>query len=193
VPQRPRVDLERQLEPYRRRHPDVRWLPAASWHLTLLFLGSVARQRVPELVRLVEATAATQAPFDVGVEAGGGRIQQREGVAWLRVGQGASGVLGLADRLAETCPPGVALGGAPSRSPSAHMTVARRASPALVDDLRAERHGDLRAAWTLASLVLLRSHLGPGGSRYETLSEAALYAADETSGSAAEEEDVPWR
>lgn len=177
--------------PYRRQHRDVRWLPAPTWHLTLLFLGSVARSSIPELVRLVDETAAAHGTFDVGIEAGGGRLRHGDGVAWLRVGRGASSVLGLADRLAEACPPAVTPGRAPSRSPSAHVTVARRASPDLIDDLRREGLGELRASWRLASLALLRSHLGPDGARYETVSEAALYAADQTS-DPAEEGDVPW-
>jgi 2'-5' RNA ligase len=158
----------------------------------MLFLGSVAPQRIQQLIQLVDDTAAMLGPFDVDIEAGGGRIAHGEGVAWLRVGPGASGVLGLADRLAGACPPGVTSGGPPRRSPSAHMTVARRASPALIDDLRRERLGDLRASWRLASLALLRSHLGPSGAHYETLSETALYAADETP-IPAEEGDIPWR
>jgi 2'-5' RNA ligase len=156
-------------------------------------VGSVAHSRVPELARLVDETAAISFPFDVGIEAGSGRVHRGTGVAWLRVGRGAAGVIQLAERLAEACPSDLMLGGGPSRSPSAHLTVARRASQALIDDLRGERFGHIRAAWTIDALALLRSHLGPGGSRYETLSEAALYAAGETPRSPAEEGDPPWR
>jgi 2'-5' RNA ligase len=73
------------------------------------------------------------------------------------------------------------------------MTVARRATAALIDDLREERLGSIRAAWTFGALALLRSHQGPGGSRYETLSEAEMYAAGQEPGSRTEEGDDPWR
>lgn len=193
MPAEARTTLDEALGLYRRRHATCRWLPVESWHLTLLFLGAVDPGRVAELERILAAVAATQAPFRVTVHGGDGRAGRDEGVAWLRIGAGASALLALADRLAAACPRDLTLSGAPRRAPSAHLTVARRATPAFVADLRDERLGRLRASWTIASVALLRSHLGPGGSRYETLGEAALYAADETSGSPAEEGEVPWR
>lgn len=173
----PRTRLDAQLAPYRRRHDSARWLPVSGWHLTLLFLGSVEPGRVPELEMLIADVAAAHGQFQVGVAGGGGRVTHGEGVAWLRVGPGAAELIAMVDRLAAMCPPDMTLTSAPRRTPSAHLTVARRAGQALVDDLRDERLGPVRAGWAITALALLRSHLGPGGSRYETLHEAALYAA----------------
>jgi 2'-5' RNA ligase len=156
----------------------VRWLDPAGWHLTLLFLGSVPREHVPSLVALVDTVAAATSSVRLGISAGGGRVRPQESVAWLAVGTGARDLLAMADRLAAGCPDGITTGAPPKRTRSAHLTIARRADRALVEALAEERHGPLRAAWLAGRIALMRSHLGPGGSRYETVHEAALYAAE---------------
>jgi 2'-5' RNA ligase len=61
------------------------------------------------------------------------------------------------------------------RPPDAHLTVARRASPELIEALRHETEGPTRATWTADRVVLYRSHTGtPAGSRYEPLAEVRL-------------------
>ena len=99
-------------------------------------------------------------------------------MGWLSVGAGARDVLAMADRLAAACPDGITIGRPPRRTPSAHLTVARRANGVLVDALTEQRHGLLEATWHADRIALVRSHLGPVGSRYETLHEAAMYAAE---------------
>jgi 2'-5' RNA ligase len=173
----------------------VRWLATSTWHLTLLFLGWVAVSRVPELVALVDATAADAEAFETAVAGGGGRARDADGVAWLRVAGGAGRVIDLAERLAIACSPAISLGFEPRRTPSAHLTVARRTDRALVDDLRGETRGRLRAAWTADRLALMRSHLGPSGAAYETVHEATLYAASPAGREPAADEEgrTPWR
>jgi 2'-5' RNA ligase len=82
----------------------------------------------------------------------------------------------LSGHLAVDCPHDIAAGPPPRRTPAAHVTVARAADRDLVQDLAADRWGHLEARWQARSMALLRSHLGPGGARYETLLEASLYA-----------------
>jgi 2'-5' RNA ligase len=176
LPDPVRVDLDARLAPYRRAHPTVRWLAPATWHLTLLFLGQVAVGRVGELVGLLGVVCTGSASFRVAVTGGGGRVCADDGIAWLRVGEGAAAFIDLADRLAAACPPEATPGRQPSRAPSAHLTVARRADPALVASLRAERHGPLRTGWQVARVALMRSRLGPAGASYETLHEVPMYA-----------------
>jgi 2'-5' RNA ligase len=168
-----------QLAPYRERHRAIRWLPAASWHLTLLFLGSVSIHRVEELVAIVEGAALSTEPFQVRVAGGGGRERHGQAVAWLPVSEGAGRVVGLAGRLAIDCPADLPVSGPPRRTPSAHLTVARSADRAVLDDLASERWGRPEERWWVDRLALVRSHLQPSGARYETLHEAALYAAGE--------------
>jgi 2'-5' RNA ligase len=174
VPRTAREELDRQLRPYRRQHPDVRWTSPESWHLTLLFLGSVMPVRMPSLRDLVDRVAGQAAPYDVRVARGGGRERHGDGVAWLALDDGARTLVELAARLAAACPPDVTTAAPPRRTPSAHLTVARRAGRAVIEALHDEAHGPLGAAWTVDVLELVRSHLGAGGARYETVHRAAL-------------------
>jgi 2'-5' RNA ligase len=177
LPDEVRTSLWGQLAPYRRQHGQARWVAPSTWHLTLLFLGSVPPEQVPSLVALAESVAAASPPAHLGISGGGGRVRKQEGVAWLAVAAGAQEMLSIADRLAAACPDGITVTAPPRRTPSAHLTVARRADRALVEALNVQRHGPLEATWHADRIALVRSHLGPRGSRYETLHEAALYAA----------------
>jgi len=174
VPVGVRERLAAQLAPYRARHRGVRWTRPESWHLTLLFLGSVHPDRVPELEEFIDQVAARQGPYRVSVEIGGGRLRGREGVAWLGLGRGAGALIASADAVAAGCPSGVTDGPAPKRTPSAHLTVVRKADQAVIDALRAQSHGDIGVSWTVDRISLVRSHLDPGGARYETLRESTL-------------------
>jgi 2'-5' RNA ligase len=169
-----RDSLWAQLAPYRQQHAAARWLPPQTWHLTLLFLGPVPVEHVSTLADLIEETASRTSRARLAVAGGGGRIRGEEAVAWLAVGSGAGHVLGLADDLAARCPDGLTTGPPPRRTPSAHLTVARRADASLIDDLASQGSGPVTATWRSAHLALVRSHLGPGGARYERLHEAPL-------------------
>lgn len=114
------------------------------------------------------------APYRVRLAAGGGRVRHGEGVAWLGLSAGAGRLIELAAAVAEGCPDDITSGAPPKRTPSAHLTVARKADDALVRALRDHALGRLEANWTVDRLQLVRSHLEPGGARYETLHEAAL-------------------
>lgn len=166
--------LASQLEPYRLRYQQARWTRPASWHLTLLFLGSVDPGRVPDLRALVDLVAAQAAPYRIRADAGGGRARGDDGVAWIGLSEGAGRLIGLAADIATRCPPGVTQGAPPKRTPAAHLTVARRADHAVVRALREQRNGPLGVSWTVDRLALVRSHTEPAGARYETLHEAAL-------------------
>lgn len=152
----------------------MRWTRPAGWHLTLLFLGSVRPERVPELVGLLDGLAVELEPYAVVVRGGGGRAGRGEGVAWLRVEHGAGTLIETARTLARRCPPDITDGTAPRRTPSAHLTVARTAGEPVVSALAQQAHGPLAVRWTISHLDLVRSHLEGGGARYETLHRAPL-------------------
>jgi 2'-5' RNA ligase len=114
-------------------------------------------------------------PIDLAIAGGGGRVRGAEGVAWLRVEEGAAEVIELSGHLAVDCPDDITAG-PPRRTPSAHVTVARAAQRELVADLASDRWGHPEARWQARSVALLRSHLERHGAHYETLHEAALYA-----------------
>jgi 2'-5' RNA ligase len=153
----------------------VRWTSSASWHLTLLFLGSVVQPSVPDAVRLVDEVAAMGGgPYRVRASEGGGRSRRDDGTAWLGLSVGAGRLIALADALAERCPPDITTGATPRRTPSAHLTVARRVDSGLIETLRTQTLGQLDVSWQVDRLALVRSHLEPAGARYETVHESPL-------------------
>jgi 2'-5' RNA ligase len=174
VPDDVRADLGQQLRPYRRAFPDVRWTRPRTWHLTLLFLGSVGPQRVPEVTRLVEDISALIAPYEAVVDQGGGRSRRGEGVGWLGLSSGAGSLIEAATVAAQHCPAEITDGPPPKRTPSAHLTVARRADEAVIEALRKQACGAVGVGWRVDRIQLVRSHLAPDGARYETLHEATL-------------------
>lgn len=166
-----------RLAAVRARHPDARWLPAQSLHLTLLFLGSTDPGRVDTLRAAVEEAAARQAAFKVELGPGAGRARRGHGVAWLSLARGGRETTELADRLAELVRPmGVGDARGPRRAPSAHLTVARNATPDLLADPLLAAAPDPPVTWQADRIILFRSHLRPGGSLYEQLHEATLKA-----------------
>jgi 2'-5' RNA ligase len=167
--------LDAALAPYREAHPDVRWTPPDALHLTLLFLGAVDPAQADRLAAIARDVAGRARPFEVRTGAGSGTLRNADGVAWLKLDAGGREVTLLGDALAERIPPGTIAGDrAPRRAPSAHLTLARKATPALIHDLATARHGPLHAEWTADRIVLMRSHLGPERARYGTLAMTRL-------------------
>lgn len=167
--------LHEQLAPYREAHAEVRWLDPDAYHLTLLFLGAVDPAQADRLGAIARDVATRGRPFDVRTGDGGGTLRSRDGVAWLRLDAGGAEVSFLGGALASRIPAGVIAGDrAPRRAPSAHLTVARHATQALLDDLAERRLGPVEAAWTADRLVLVRSQLTPERARYGTLAMARL-------------------
>jgi 2'-5' RNA ligase len=75
-------ELADAVAPVRAAHPDLRWTPAAQWHLTLAFLGEVDEGVLPELVERLARAARRHPPVSLAL-AGGGRFGDR--VLWTRV------------------------------------------------------------------------------------------------------------
>jgi 2'-5' RNA ligase len=113
----------------------------------------------------------------VHADAGGGRLRRGEGVAWLGLGRGAGTVIETAERLAHGCRSDITVGAPAKRTPAAHLTLVRRADSAVIEALRSQTHGPLGVGWDIDDIVVVRSHLEPGGARYETLHRSTLYAA----------------
>ncbi len=177
------AELGRIQRACKTRTPDglVRWVPPAGVHLTLRFLGDVARDRQP-VVEAAIAAAVGDAP--------GARRLALNAYGTFPGGKAAPRVLfiGLKDldgslpALAQALDRSLAAAGWPAegRPYRPHLTLGR-----VREELRPTQLSALRAAmteWapppTLAvearQLALMRSELGPGGSRYTRLFAAAL-------------------
>jgi 2'-5' RNA ligase len=180
VPDDVRERLHADLEPYRRAFVDVRWLEPATWHVTLVFVGSARVALVTTLTVACDEIAGAWPPFRFGIAAGGGRIQRGDGVAWVSGRTNAHRVIEVADDLERTIERGPAGSLRPRRAMSAHLTVARRAHERLVASMREQAHGPLRAEWLVDRITLMRSHLGRTGAAYETIHEAPLRGTPRT-------------
>jgi 2'-5' RNA ligase len=131
--------------------PGVRWTGRAQWHVTLRFLGDAEVDAVRGVLGKVRA-AATQAELAPRTQ---------------RLGRGVLcvPVHGLEDLAAAVVAATAELGRPPDhRTFRGHITLARvegRAKPPLTD--LPDR------TWPVATFALVRSHLGGGPARYETL------------------------
>lgn len=150
-----------------------------NWHITLRFLGDIAPDALPGLkqalagVRMVpfELHLGTAGSFPALPRMGRGRPPQ---TLWLGLSRGAEQCAGLAADINRA----LAKAGFPSddRPLRPHVTLGRvrSASPDDADDWRAALaalNGESAGPALADRFVLWRSILGPGGPRYDQLSE----------------------
>ncbi len=151
----------------------LRWVRPEGIHLTLKFLGEVDESR---LDRIEAALAGSVEPFDVGIRAVklGGFGGRGLRVIWV----GLEGNLDELGELAQVVERALVPAGfeEESRPFRPHFTLAR--VPDRLGNGQRRELSELVAAFELpampsvrlSQLSLVRSVLGPGGARYETLS-----------------------
>jgi 2'-5' RNA ligase len=157
--------------------PDVRagWERPEKLHLTLKFLGEIEQSRVPLLSAAAERAALSLQPFALSVE-GAGAFPPRgpARVLWLGLKDATGALALLQQRLEDEC--GVEGFPREARPFNPHITIARLRRPTGARSLAAlhEEKGFARAEFSVRELVLIRSELGRGGSRYTELSRHAF-------------------
>lgn len=153
---------------------ELRWAEPDAWHLTLAFLGPVDADAVPSLAAAIDDVIGAHGPSEVPT----GRLGafHRPGsarVLWYGVADQDGSLAALAADLA------TALGLAPAEPYRPHITLARARRQPI--DLRGwiERASASAPEGRLAvdRIALMRSHLGDGPARYETLASFALGGA----------------
>ncbi len=157
----------------------LRWTRPDAMHLTLKFLGDVDAARLPSLARVVAGVAARHHPFGLAVSRlgafpGGRRLQ----FVWAGIEGDLNALLALRDALESALgAEGYAVEARPFRP---HVTLGRTR-----DGMRPDEAERISAAlptttlpdglgFTVERVVLYRSHLGAGGSRYEVMAAAEL-------------------
>jgi 2'-5' RNA ligase len=173
VPDHVRVLTEAAVAPAREAASELSWTRPDGWHVTLAFLGDVAADQVPEVERTVGHAVAAGDVGPLRCElARADRFDDR--VLFLPVHDDPEG--GIA-ALGEAIQGALEDAGLPvKRKPvRAHLTLARasRRSARVTDDVTAEV-APATAEWEADEVVLMRSHLGGGPARYETVSDWAL-------------------
>ena len=153
-----------------------RWVGVEGLHLTLRFLGATLDARQADVARAVADVAAREAPFNITLSGGGAFPNAfRPRVLWLGIAQGVDVLVTLARRVGESLAP---LGWPPDDRPfMPHLTLARTDGVPGADErarVLVEAAADLRLSWQADRIVLYKSIVGRGPTRYEALSEASL-------------------
>jgi len=180
VPEGPRREAERRVREARRALPPARWVDLAELHLTLLFLGAVADERVADLTAALGRACAPRRPFTLRL-AGGGTFPPRRParVAWLGVDAGAASPELAALQAGIAAAADAALAGSgyePEDRPYfPHVTLARCPEPwprSAAERFAAAFGGPVGEPFAVERAVLVESRLGRGGPRYRE--EASL-------------------
>lgn len=160
-------------ERLREQFPEARasWPRAENLHLTLKFIGEIAEERVRELSQAAERAAQTLEPFNLEIE-GAGAFPPRGSprILWLGVKDSSGSLVSLQARLEDEC---AATGFKRDERPfHPHLTLARLRAPQGAREL-AKRHQEIgfeAIEFIVGELVVMRSQLGAGGSRYTAIS-----------------------
>lgn len=161
----------------RQAMPDVRasWDRAEKLHITLKFLGEIERGRVPALSRAAERAAQTIEPFELAIE-GAGTFPPHGSprVLWLGVRDSSSSLTRLQHQLEEECARENFK--REERPFHPHLTIARLRSPKGSRQLAAlhKETGFQMQTFHVSELLVIRSELGAGGSRYTEISKHKL-------------------
>jgi 2'-5' RNA ligase len=161
----------------RSEFPDVRasWEKPEKLHVTLKFLGDIEPARVETLSGAAARAVACVEPFELIIdEPGSFPPHGQPRVLWLGIVDAKGRLAFMQSALETEC----AAVGFPreSRPFKPHLTLARLRSPHGARELAAaHRETPFEPQrFKVSELVLMRSELGPGGSRYTPLSRHRL-------------------
>ena len=165
----------------REQFPEVRasWPRAENIHLTLKFMGEIARARVEELSQAAERAVKDTQPFNLEIE-GTGVFPPRghTRVLWLGVNDFSGNLTRLHAHLEDEC---AASGFKREERPfRPHLTLARVRAPHGSREL-AKAHQETAfegIEFSVTELVVMRSELGAGVSRYTMVSRHSFTTGD---------------
>jgi 2'-5' RNA ligase len=158
---------------------EVKWVEPENLHVTLLFLGEVGMEEVPEVCRVVADGAGRHGAFPMAVESAGCFPNpRRPRVLWAGIGRGTQEVCALHDALEG---PLQELGcyRREERAYTPHITLGRVKSDRPTDKLAAalaKQAGWKGGETAVGELLVMGSELTPQGPRYTVLSRAKLAA-----------------
>ncbi len=160
---------------------DVRWVTPERLHLTLKFLGSVPKEKVPEIEEVLRGIANNCLHFAIRLDGiGAFPSTRRPQTVWLGLGGDTAALSTLADRIEAAVEP---LGFARERRPfRPHLTLGRVRSSRGLRDLATELEqratetsaGIAKVEWRIDEIALIRSDLKPTGPVYTELSRFPL-------------------
>lgn len=158
----------------------ISWERAEKLHLTLKFLGEIEAERIESLQHAAERAAGSVEKFEARLQDGGAfPARGNPRVLWLGLQDETDAIARLQERLEAEC----ARENFPreARPFHPHITIARIRVPAAAPARHlAKLHSEMKfeppASFNVNDLVVMRSELGAGGSRYTPLSRHELKA-----------------
>jgi RNA 2',3'-cyclic 3'-phosphodiesterase len=151
-----------------------RWVRPEGIHLTLKFLGDTPASRLDVLRTQLAQAVPSEPGFDLSLARAGAFNQRRSPrVILMTVAVEGTGLIELQERIEIW----LAAGGWPQekRSFHPHLTLARlpdsmdEETRRAVADITTGFNAPQAPVWHVDKVYLIRSHLGPGGARYERL------------------------
>lgn len=154
---------------------DVKWVRADSVHMTLKFLGNIEEEKIADVVKRLDDTAAMFGAFDAVLgELGSFPKWEYVKVIWVGIGEGAEDMISIATAVEDAmCREGFPK---EDRKFSPHVTIGRVRTPKNRDRLKKAASSitikPVRSR--ISRIVLYRSELTPQGAVYTPLHEAKL-------------------
>jgi RNA 2',3'-cyclic 3'-phosphodiesterase len=170
------AELERASLEIRTHSLNSKWVAAENCHITLVFLGQIDDEKLPDVARAVEGAAQKHAPLTLRFKGGGGFGGARKPrVLWVGV-EGDVDALAAIQKDVEAAL--VPLGVKPEdRAWRPHITLARARNQggdaglsASAEAIRERDFGEAR----IQEIVVYKSDLSPKGPRYTAVARAAL-------------------
>jgi RNA 2',3'-cyclic 3'-phosphodiesterase len=149
----------------------IRWLPPATYHVTVKFLGWGRPEAVPAIVDAIGAAAAATAPFGfTTARLGAFPARDRASVVWA--GVDSAPLARLAAAIDAGC---AALGFARERRPfHGHVTLGRLRDPRAVSDVLLPFSEQTFSDTTVQTITLFESLTKPTGSEYRQVARIDL-------------------
>jgi RNA 2',3'-cyclic 3'-phosphodiesterase len=178
IPEATRDAIYADAAPLRAATHAVRWVAAPSLHVTLKFLGERDEAVVADFENAVRMVAARHQPVEVTTtELGAFPNFRHPRVVW--VGMTGETALRAIARDIDLMVAGLGVAGE-SREFRAHLTLGRvkgeMSSPDATALAAAAQARPPARGFAIRTIDLMRSELGPGGSRYSVLAAVPLHA-----------------
>jgi len=159
-----RRSLELLVRGMRRPADGLRWTAPEGWHITLVFLGETAAEKLPRLVDELNSIRATA----FSVEFGEPEVFERAGalVVGVQPSAGLTALQSIVTRAAEA-----AGFRREERAYRPHLTLARAKRG---EQIRVQPGRATVAGFTAREFVLFESFLEPAGARYEAKARLQL-------------------
>lgn len=184
IPEPVRREVARRLAGVRDRLPGARWVDPANLHLTLLFLGEVAPDRVPALTERLKQAFAPYPPLAIRISGAGTFPPGRPArVAWL--GLDAPEVLIAVQADATQAAVDTVQHEPEEREYRPHITLARCPSPwrrDAIEQFTRAFPGETGPPFVADHGVLMESKLSPRGVRYQVVAELPFAGEEDGEG-----------